>query len=88
MQQSVHSDSPTEFATNVNTFYARYDAHDFKEECDQICELPVATHVPVTTEAVRCCFARLSRPHKIPGPDGLRGRVLRECASQLGQNAK
>ena len=43
----------------------------------------MATHVPVTTEAVRSCFARLSL-HKAPGPDGLRGRVLMECASQLG----
>ena len=54
------------------------------EECDQICESLVATHVPVMTEAVRSSFARLS-PHKAPGPEGIRGRVLRECASQLAR---
>ena len=70
VQQRVHSDNPHEFANNLNTFYARFDVHDFKEECDQICESLVATHDPVTTEAVLSCFARLSS-HKAPGPDGL-----------------
>ena len=29
------------------------------------------------------CFSRLN-PSKAPGPDGLKGRVLKVCAQQLG----
>lgn len=84
-QKRVHCDDSTTFANDLNTFYARFDVHDFKKECDDLCDplMAIPDHVTVSESDVTTCFSRIN-PRKAAGPDGLGGRVLRQCAGQLG----
>lgn len=83
-QQRLQCEDNLKFANDLNAFYARFDVSDFKLECDRLCATLDPSAVTVTKESVVACFSRVN-PHKAPGPDGVKGRVLKECASQLGQ---
>ena len=83
-QQHVQSEDVLKFANDLNAFYARFDVRDFKPDCDRLCATLDPSPLTVTEEAVTACFSRVN-PRKAPGPDGVKGRVLKECASQLSQ---
>lgn len=71
------------FANDLNVFYGRFDAPDSKDKSDAICtNIPRNPTIQLSEEEVGTCLSRI-RPHKAPGPDGLRGRVLKTCATQL-----
>jgi hypothetical protein len=83
-KQKIQCDDETVFANDLNTFYSRFDVHDFRQECDTLCDplLAVPDSVTVSQEEVASCLARIN-PRKAPGPDGLCGHVLKQCSSQL-----
>ena len=68
----------------LNTFYARFERHDFSESISALRESLVSEHdfVIVTDDVVKL-FKHLNA-YKAPGPDGICGRTLRYCAEQLG----
>ena len=76
-------DDPVKLSNDLNMFYSRFDKHDFSNECDTVCAGMTPTPVTIKEQDVISIFQQLN-PHKAPGPDGLKGRVLKECATQLG----
>lgn len=74
------------FATELNTFYARFDTQDFSVEGGNqlraLLPLDPDEPVPFTEEDVR---RQPSRCHlgKAPGPDGISARVLKTCGLEL-----
>ena len=81
--QKIQCDNPISFANELNSFYARFDVKDFKRECNTLCHN--LTVVPITVEKfdVIRILSRVN-PRKATGPDGLNGRILKDCATELG----
>ena len=75
---------PHAFVNELNTFYARFDVKDFSQDCDDLCQSLIPSSVNISEENVVKIFSHIN-PRKAPGPDGLRGKVLRVCSLQLGQ---
>ena len=71
------------YANELNEFYARFDVNDFRHECDVICNPIVPQHIEVSEEEVVKTFSKLNA-HKACGPDQVKGKVLKSCATQLG----
>ncbi len=77
------------FATNLNNFYVRFDTSDFTAECDSLLDsMPfqeldyesLLTKQDVYFQLIKC------KPYKAPRPDGIPGRVLKNCALVLTPN--
>lgn len=86
--RSTASYSSSQRAEKLNIFFGRHEKTDFKSG-----SLSLASHPPspmdhppltVTTEEVRRVFNRVN-PRKAAGPDGIPGRVLRDCSDQLAE---
>ena len=72
-----------QFVDDLNNHYARFDTCDFSEEREKECErVPLYESISLTEEEVTACLSRIN-PNKAPGPDGLGGRLLKECKQQL-----
>ncbi|XP_060768086.1 uncharacterized protein LOC132875344 [Neoarius graeffei] len=73
------ADSPT-LAEDLNLFYARFD----RDNTDPVLPpLPSTDPAPVlSTHEVRCVFRSINT-RKAAGPDGVLGRVLKDCAAEL-----
>ena len=89
-QQRVKCPDPVMFVNEVNTFYARFDGKDFRNKCDDLCQsldpLPVTVFDDDVVSVLSHVVSVLSHvnPRKAPGPDGLKGKVLKVCTTQLG----
>ena len=86
-KQRVQCNDPATFANDLNQFYARFDIHNYSQECDRICDslfpkIQDTESLVISEESVNSVFARIN-PRKAAGPDGLGGRVLKECRHQL-----
>lgn len=86
-KENTLCNDPTVFANNLNNFYARFDVHDFTKDCDIMCntvkqlpESPFSTEL--LEEEVSSVFSHIN-PHKASGPDGVSGKLLKVCSSQL-----
>lgn len=67
----------------MNMFFCRFDVVDDKAECDDICKnLPTGSPIFISENAVAKILTKL-KPNKATGPDGLKARVLKDCAPQL-----
>ncbi len=86
IKQPICVADPITFATNLNHFYARFDTSDFTAECDSLLDsMPfqeldyesLLTKQDVYFQLIKC------KPYKAPGPDGIPGRVLKNCALEL-----
>ena len=66
----------------LNQFYARFDVRDFKLECENFCSTLDPDELTIHEEDVLSTFKRLN-PHKAPGPDGVKGKLIKNCAVQL-----
>ena len=82
-EQHLVSDNPAKFANDLNRFYARYDNTDYSNECDVLFQTMSSSPVTLVEGDVVRCFSRIN-PNKAHGPNGLRGRVTKVCADQLG----
>ena len=67
----------------MNTFYSRFDTHDFHSVINGIVS---STKTDGKLEIEEIDVLRIfqrTNVRKSPGPDGISGRVLKTCASQL-----
>ena len=87
-QFTVEKDStPDEFADKPNSFYARFDVYDFKNERDDaIAEImydsdPQEEFV-VSEREVECVFRKVLE-RRACGPDGLKAWIFKHCSVQL-----
>lgn len=75
-------DTPS-FVNDLNRFYGRFDIAHFKDKSNAIC---LGAHrnptIQLSEQEVGICLSQI-KPHKAPAPDGLGGRALKVCASQL-----
>ena len=71
------------FANELNTFYSRFDTHDFTmERQNEIQSMPSNEFLEISEEQVINSFKKINI-RKASGPDGLTGIVLKECRLQL-----
>lgn len=71
------------FLNNLNHFYGRFDTPGNKDKSNAICaNIPQTPTIQLSEEQFTFCLSRINLC-KAPGPDGLRGRVLKMCAAQL-----
>ena len=83
-------DSSMTYVNNLNSFYCRFDCHDFekeRKECKQGLAINYAVDGRVITiqpNEVKNYFEKL-KTNKAPGPDGLKPLALKTCALQLCQ---
>ncbi len=74
---------PPSWANELNIFYSRFVNTNFCTERDEVSD-SIPQYVPVTlTEHEIASSLACIKPNKAPGPDGLRGRVLKDCTMQL-----
>ena len=83
-QSNQRLPNTTDPVNDLNEFYARFDIRDFSAECEEVCSGIKPEHLEITENEVVKVF-RKQKPNKAPGPDGIRGKVLKTCATQLGQ---
>ena len=75
--------SDRELADGLNSFYTRFDNHDFRSEVDKIRDL-TRTGQPMEIDAWRVkSIFKHTKARKSPGPDNICGRTLNTCAEQL-----
>lgn len=65
------------------SFYSRFDKQDFSEECEAVCTGMTPCPVILQEREVISVFQK-ANPHNVPGPDGLKRKVLKERAARLG----
>ena len=71
------------FANDLNIFFGRFDTTDFSTERDTVCR-SIPDYVPVTLSELDIMTSLSSiRPNSAPGPDGLRGRIVKENVHKL-----
>ncbi|XP_077985307.1 uncharacterized protein LOC144439947 [Glandiceps talaboti] len=73
--KGISTDDPLGFANELNQFYARFDIHDFRSECDTISQSLTPSPVTIEEREVASCFLKLD-PSKASGPDGLKGKNM------------
>lgn len=83
---SLGGKSDYELADAFNSFYVRFDNHDFSRELSDYRGNSVIQSTPVKIQIneadVRSCFSQV-KVRKSPGPDHIGGRLLKNCAEQL-----
>ena len=78
---SAAEDDP-QLAEELNSFYARFDEEREEAATSQPLLSPALSCLTLTEHEVRCSLKAVN-PRKASGPDGVLGRVLRDCADQL-----
>ena len=83
-KKGIVCDDPTTFSNDLNQFYGRFDDQDFTKDVEHICQplLTVPNDVSVDVADVKKVFSHVN-PRKACGPDGVGGKVLKECSYQL-----
>lgn len=82
---SVSNENIEDYVNELNTFYARFDVHDFKDECDNILlSLNVNEDSPIVIshEDVVKSLKHV-KINKARGPDNICARILKSCAEQI-----
>lgn len=71
------------WVNDLNLFYGRYDAADNWNKIEEISDkIPVGPPIWLTGDQIRRSL-KCIKPYKAPGPDGLKGRVLKICVNEL-----
>ena len=78
---SADRDNP-QLAEELNSFYARFEMGPGGEATSQPPHPPAPSSLTLTEHEVRRTLKAVN-PRKAAGPDGVPGRVLRDCADQL-----
>ena len=82
-KQKTQCEDPTKLANEQNHFYARFNKNDFSKECNVLCNELVPCAMTLEEKGIIRVLQRVN-PQKATGPDGFKGKVLKECATQLG----
>ena len=67
---------------DLNNYYARFDVRDLRSECDSFCKDLPPQHLELEESHVKKVFNNI-KVNKAAGPDGIRGKVIKTCSSQL-----
>ena len=81
----VDSSIDLTYVNELNSFYTRFDIHDFKEELDNILRLANDSNdeqIVLSYEEVAKSLKRIKRG-KAYGPDQVNANVIRSCRDQL-----
>ena len=75
------------FVEDLNSFYCRFDTHDFSQERGQICNdlektAESKTAPEVTVEEVERVFRKVN-PNKAMGPDSISGQIIKTFSKEL-----
>ena len=70
--------SDADLARELNQFYLRFDHQDFSEELSGYCGVPEGSKIQIDEMDVWKILEGTD-PRKGPGPDGMSGRLLRNC---------
>ena len=81
--QRVKCLDPVKFINEINTFPARFDDTDFRNEWGDLCQSLDPLPVTMCEDDVVSVLSHV-KPRKAPGSDSLKGKVLKVCATQLG----
>ena len=80
---SLNGMSDLAISNELNTFYNRFNTYDFSEELSVFNSIaPGQSNVQVDRNKVLTLFRGL-KERKSPGPDGIGGHILKNCAEQL-----
>jgi hypothetical protein len=81
--QRIETDNNLNFANDLNSFYSRFDCHDFSQDRQKVLDgLENNVSLTITKRDVIKSFNKI-KIHKACGPDGLLGIVIKECREQL-----
>lgn len=76
--------SDAALSQDFNNFLTRFDTYDFKQDWKNKCRIcRENVSVPFDVGVVITVFKK-SKNRKAPGPDNIGGRLLKECAEELG----
>lgn len=78
----VNCSDPTSFAEQLNSFFTRFNNNSTPS--NWTCPTLSSPSTLIIDEQRLTSILHRVNPHKAPGPDGLRGRVLKYCSTQLG----
>ncbi|XP_067658336.1 uncharacterized protein [Haliotis asinina] len=82
-KQLICGDDDKTFASDLNSFYSRFDCHDFSEETNNILnQLPQQGNDIIISERDVTCLRKINI-RKSAGPDKVDSIVLKECRDQL-----
>ena len=84
-KRPVQTTDEAKLAEDLNTFYTRFDKHDFHMEQEWVMSETQSrsSHaVVVSDEDIRVCFRKFN-PRSATGPDKVSGRTLKECSESL-----
>lgn len=78
-----------EFAESLNSFYCRFDKHNFTQEREEmttnlLSKALTNNNIQFYPRDVERVFGRIN-PNKAPGPDNISGRLLKVCHKQLAE---
>ena len=80
---SLNGMSDLSLSNELNVFYNRFNIYDFSEELSVFNNVaPGQSNVQVDRNKVLTLF-RGTKERKSPGPDGIGGRILKNCVEQL-----
>lgn len=78
----VNCSDPTSFAEQLYSFFTRFNNNSTPS--NWTCPTLSSPSTLIIDEQLVTSILHRVNPHKAPGPDRLRGRVLKDCATQLG----
>ena len=71
------------FSEELNSFYARFDTQDFKNECDELLKTLDKDNRIIFDEKEVCTALNKIDTKKASGPDKICGKVIKSCSRQL-----
>ena len=83
----VPVEDPCTFANDLNQFYARFDAFDFRTVNNQLCDelrsqVDDSNRIELSASSIQKSFKN-AKVNKAAGPDGVSGRILKSCHKEL-----
>ena len=81
----IKVDNEKEYSDELNAFYARFDVHDFSNEClavKQILNYNDDSSIVFEESDVERIFKSVDA-NKSQGPDGISGKIIKTCCNEL-----
>ena len=85
--KTVDSNVDLKYVNELNSFYARFDIHNFKEECNTVLDIATDRHnerIEITHEDTIQSIKHIKHG-KACGPDQINAKVLRNCTYMLAK---
>ena len=85
VRADIKVDNENEYADELNAFYARFDEHDFRNECSVLKRIVSCTDDPLLVFdelEVKKMFSGVNA-NKSQGPDQISGKIIKTCYDEL-----